>query len=176
MPAGHGHDAAARLEQASRSVSESLGAATATTSELSEVLGDVTAQVRRVASRLAEVAEVAQRLEDLAARVAVTALDVGVEACRGDAAVGEPLAAMSDEVRRLAERTGVATRRLTELVLEMDELSTSAEAGLARAGSRSERLGQALREAADRADRLELDASELSASLADRAVLPDGEK
>lgn len=156
----------ARLEQTSRMVSESLDVTRDTTSDISGLLDDVITALRRVAPRLAEITEVAARLEDVATQAAVAALNVSVEVCRGDDASAESLASMSDEVRRLAERTATATRRLTGLILELDEASSSADAGLTLVRARSEHHVEQLRQLEAHSGHLEDVVADLSSVVA----------
>ena len=132
---------------------------------LDTTLAEIGANHRKVAPRLAEVTEVAQRLEEVAAQASVAALNVSVEVSRGDEASVGTLSTLAEEVRRLADRTGTATRRLTELILEIDEASSSSGAGLERARQRSGRCAENHRLARELVEQLQSYQEELSKAL-----------
>jgi len=151
---------ASRLDRAWPDLDEGLLRARSTVSALPAVLAEAIAARNGVTPRLAEVDEVARRLDAVAAQATVAALNVSVEVSRGPEVSGETLAILAEEVRRLADRTAVATRRLTNLTRELREENAglnarlelareglegwSADHNLARAGA--DRLGPGLGE------------------------------
>ncbi len=89
-----------------------------TLSGMDKVKSDVAAMFKRfeeLGDRSAEIGEIAAVIDDIAAQTNLLALNAAIEATRaGDQ--GRGFAAVSDEVRKLAERTATATKEIAELV------------------------------------------------------------
>lgn len=118
------------------------------------LLTEARAARMKIVPRLDEVAQVSRRLEDVAAQASVAALNVSVEVSRGESASEETLATLAEEVRRMADRTAKATRRMSELIRELEEASQTIDARLELAIAAHDGCAREQRRALDRADEL----------------------
>lgn len=100
-----------------------------------------------------ELHAIVQSIADLAARTDLLALNASIESIRAGEH-GKGLAIVADEVRRLAEQTGDATREVTALLDSMQLVIQEAARGLSQNGKRTEAESERLAEVRQAVERI----------------------
>jgi hypothetical protein len=142
--------------QIARSVAESARRSVARSSRRRSLIEDATVSLDLAEASLEELAHLSERVGDVAAQASVVALDVAGELERDGQVSHDAMAGFADEVRRLADRTDVAVRRLPVVAGRLREAH----------GALRDRLGALARLAPDEgADAVARGAVELDAAL-----------
>ena len=111
-------------------------------------------RVTEMGTRSEEIGAIVETIEDIASQTNLLALNAAIEAARAGEQ-GKGFAVVADEVRKLAERSSLATKEIaglikgiqktvSEAVVAMKESATEVEAGVARANSAGEVLNNIL--------------------------------
>ncbi len=130
---------------------------TAAVSQMGEGMGAIREQIQETAKRLKRLGESSQEIndingliEEIAGRTTVLSLNASLKA---GGAEQEGFSQVSDEIQRLAERVGDATRRVEEIVnnIQVDTMEAMASmerstAGVVRGAELAENAGAALSE------------------------------
>ena len=111
-------------------------------------------RVQEMGTRSEEIGAIVETIEDIASQTNLLALNAAIEAARAGEQ-GKGFAVVADEVRKLAERSSLATKEIaglikgiqktvSEAVVAMKESASEVEAGVVRANSAGEVLNNIL--------------------------------
>lgn len=100
-----------------------------------EKVGLSAARVQEMGKRSEEIGSILETIEDIASQTNLLALNAAIEAARAGEQ-GKGFAVVADEVRKLAERSSLATREIAALIKDIQK--TVSEAVLAMKASESE--------------------------------------
>lgn len=112
-------------------------------------------QARTAAARAPELERTLSRLRDVCERLALVALNAGLEAARLGESVGRSLSLVSDEVRTLSERGGEAARELGGGISEVGRDAGGLVARFEEARAGANEIGQDAAVAASKAQEAE---------------------
>ncbi len=147
------HAGADDAEQASRVAATGAAAVTAQTESMRAIQSSVDAaarQIRDLGSHSDQIGTIVATIDEIASQTNLLALNAAIEAARAGEH-GRGFAVVADEVRKLAERSGVAAREIAglinvirsivaESVKVMERSATEVQAGSARATEASAAL------------------------------------
>ena len=110
--------AASEGEQQSSVASESIA-------NVSDTVAKAAAQIQVLKSRSSEIGTIAQVIREIADQTNLLALNAAIEAARAGEQ-GRGFAVVADEVRGLAERTGAATSKISEVIVAVQKETNTA--------------------------------------------------
>ena len=114
--------AASEGEQQSSVASESIA-------NVSETVAQAAAQIQVLKERSNEIGTIAQVIREIADQTNLLALNAAIEAARAGEQ-GRGFAVVADEVRGLAERTGSATSKISEVIVAVQKETNTAVASI----------------------------------------------
>ena len=143
-------EAASHSRDGAKTVQETIAGMEAIRSKV----GLSATKVEEMGTRSEEIGAIVETIEDIASQTNLLALNAAIEAARAGEQ-GKGFAVVADEVRKLAERSSLATKEITglikgiqktvnEAVSAMKESASEVEAGVARANSAGTALGSIL--------------------------------
>ena len=126
-------ETAARAGEVSRDGAEVTHRASRNTQALADIIGRSASQVESLGQRSDEISRIAGVIHDIASQTNLLALNAAIEAARAGEQ-GRGFAVVADEVRKLAERTGVATGEINAMI-EAIQSETRGAVGSMRDGA-----------------------------------------
>ncbi|WP_017756274.1 methyl-accepting chemotaxis protein [Calidifontibacillus oryziterrae] len=93
--------------------------------EAVDSMGVISNKIGDLSSKSVQIGEIVEVIDDIAEQTNLLALNAAIEAARAGEA-GKGFAVVADEVRKLAERSGKATKEISELIHSIQENTDSA--------------------------------------------------
>jgi len=181
--AGSAQSSAAASQQAAARADEGAGTVNRTVQAMTTIKGtvaDVGQKVLQMQQHSAQIGAIVETIDDIAEQTNLLALNAAIEAARAGEQ-GRGFAVVADEVRKLAERSGQATKEIATLiqtvqngieesVAAMDASLKQVESGSALAGEAGQALAEILaasRQVSDQVAEIASVAQEMSAASSD---------
>jgi methyl-accepting chemotaxis protein len=133
--AGASQKAAATAREGGKVVEETLSKMRA----IANSVGETAKKVQELGKRSDEIGRISGVIDDIADQTNLLALNAAIEAARAGEQ-GRGFAVVADEVRKLAERTGSATKEIGEMIRSIQAETKTAVAAM-EAGSKEVELG-----------------------------------
>ncbi len=134
------HEAASVAREGSSKVEANVRAMEA----IKDMVGATAGKVRRMGERSERIGAIVETIDDIAAQTNLLALNAAIEAARAGEH-GKGFAVVADEVRKLAERTGAATKEIADLIGEVEQAIAEAVSAMDESAREVEaRVAQAL--------------------------------
>lgn len=138
------HAVARNTEQASELSNETVRIAeegSGVVQSSSDAMKSVSIQMTRLEDDSQKVGEIISVIEDIADQTNLLALNAAIEAARAGEQ-GRGFAVVADEVRKLAERSGEATKQITGIIKGMQENTRASVKSVQESAELSERTGE----------------------------------
>lgn len=134
-----------------------------------ESMNTVSAQMSRLESDSQKVGEIIEVIEDIADQTNLLALNAAIEAARAGEQ-GRGFAVVADEVRKLAERSGEATKQITTIIKGMQENTRHSVAAVQDSSALSKQTGESFRQISVMVNEAGQKVSEIAAASEEQAA------
>jgi methyl-accepting chemotaxis protein len=172
-----GAQGAAQASQTARDGGQTVDETIQGMAAIKDKVGLSARKVQEMGRRSMQIGAIVETIDDIASQTNLLALNAAIEAARAGEH-GKGFAVVADEVRKLAEKSAVATREIAELiqgiqgivgeaVVAMDEGAAEVEAGVSRADEAGQALAgilQAVEAVAQQVEEISAAAQQMSAS------------
>ncbi len=105
-------------------------------------MDEVNAQMHRLEEDAVKIGDIIEVIDDIAEQTNLLALNAAIEAARAGEQ-GRGFAVVADEVRKLAERSGEATKQITDIIKGMQNNTSVSVKSAAEAVLKTKQLGEA---------------------------------
>ncbi len=162
-------DQAARFSNDSKQVAESGGAAVKDSIDAMEQLDR---QMKRLTDDSSKIGEIIEVIDDIADQTNLLALNAAIEAARaGDQ--GRGFAVVAEEVRKLAERSGEATKQITSIIKGMQDNTKLSAESVVHAVKLSQQTGDALQNIVEKVNQAAGQVTDIAAASEEQAAQAD---
>lgn len=134
-----------------------------------ESMQAVRTQMSRLEEDSAKIGDIIEVIEDIAEQTNLLALNAAIEAARAGEQ-GRGFAVVADEVRKLAERSGEATKQIAGIIKGMQENTRHSVQAFEESSNLSQKTGESFRSIADMVNRAGEKVSEIAAASEEQAA------
>jgi methyl-accepting chemotaxis protein len=171
------------LSSAINSVAESAGEAAELASKTTTIAHDggqivkksvdsmnqVSTQMKRLEEDSTKIGDIIEVIDDIAGQTNLLALNAAIEAARAGEQ-GRGFAVVADEVRKLAERSGEATKQITTIIKGMQENTNKSVLAVSEGVNQSQESGKAFKEIIGMINETEQKVNEIAAASEEQAA------
>jgi methyl-accepting chemotaxis protein len=136
-------DISKNAEGAAEATEQTVAAAEQGKKAIEEVLqgmNEISVRIHDLADKSTQIGEIIEVIDDIAEQTNLLALNAAIEAARAGEA-GKGFAVVADEVRKLAERSGKATKEISELIESIQENTASSVAAVNAGNEKTNNAG-----------------------------------
>jgi len=163
-------EAASKSSQATQHADDMTGKTAGAVNSIKNSITSMAAQVNEMSERATQIGKIVATIDDIAAQTNLLALNAAIEAARAGEH-GRGFAVVADEVRKLAERTTVATKETADIIGDMQKSVKQAVEGAGSADKQAEEGAQlsaetaeALRQVLDEVEKVQQQVEQISAA------------
>jgi methyl-accepting chemotaxis protein len=134
-----------------------------------ESMSQVSTQMTRLEEDSTKIGDIIEVIDDIAKQTNLLALNAAIEAARAGEQ-GRGFAVVADEVRRLAERSGEATKQITTIIKGMQENTNRSVSAVTVGVTQSQETGEAFKRIIEMINQTEQKVTEIAAASEEQAA------